>query len=151
MSPLLTFLFGAALLLLLLVYVGTTELKRKRLLGTILSVAAALLAVYTVKQIGIKKGIDLQGGSEFVVALPASNGHAAPAVASAKLPTASASANVLVVEDDPAVRDVVVSWLTEIGYRTNAASSAEHALAERDARAGVNRRAEAADANGFPA
>jgi CheY-like chemotaxis protein len=28
------------------------------------------------------------------------------------------------------VRDVVVSWLTEIGYRTNAASSAEHALAE---------------------
>ncbi len=69
MSPILTFLFGAALLLLLLIYVGTTELKRKRLLGTILSVAAALLAVYTVKQIGIKKGIDLQGGSEFVVEL----------------------------------------------------------------------------------
>jgi SecD/SecF fusion protein len=69
MSPILTFLFGAALLLILLVYIGTTELRRKRLLGTTLTVLAALLALYTVKQIGIKKGIDLQGGSEFVVEL----------------------------------------------------------------------------------
>jgi SecD/SecF fusion protein len=69
MSPILTFLFGAALLLILLVYIGTTELRRKRILGTILTALAVLLAAYTVKQIGIKKGIDLQGGSEFVVEL----------------------------------------------------------------------------------
>jgi SecD/SecF fusion protein len=69
MSPIITFLFGAALLLLLLVYLGTTELKRKRLLGTTLTVLAALLALYTVKQEKIKYGIDLQGGSEFVVEL----------------------------------------------------------------------------------
>lgn len=69
MSPILTFLFGAALLMILLVYVGTTELKRKRILGTLLTVLATVLALYTIKQIGIKKGIDLQGGSEFVVEL----------------------------------------------------------------------------------
>jgi SecD/SecF fusion protein len=69
MSPILTFLFGAALLMILLVYVGTTELKRKRILGTLLTVLATILALYTIKQIGIKKGIDLQGGSEFVVEL----------------------------------------------------------------------------------
>ena len=69
MSPIFTFLFGAALLMILLVYVGTTELKRKRILGTLLTVLATVLALYTIKQIGIKKGIDLQGGSEFVVEL----------------------------------------------------------------------------------
>jgi SecD/SecF fusion protein len=69
MSPILTFLFGAALLMILLIYIGTTELRRKRILGTILTALAVLLAAYTVKQIGIKKGIDLQGGSEFVVEL----------------------------------------------------------------------------------
>jgi SecD/SecF fusion protein len=69
MSPILTFLFGAALLMILLVYVGATDLRRKRLLGTALTILATFLALYTVKQIGIKKGIDLQGGSEFVVEL----------------------------------------------------------------------------------
>lgn len=69
MSPILTFLFGAALLMILLVYIGATDLRRKRLLGTALTVLATFLALYTVKQIGIKKGIDLQGGSEFVVEL----------------------------------------------------------------------------------
>lgn len=69
MSPILTFLFGAALLMILLVYVGATDLRRKRLLGTVLTILATFLALYTVKQIGIKKGIDLQGGSEFVVEL----------------------------------------------------------------------------------
>lgn len=69
MSPILTFLFGAALLMILLIYVGTTELRRKRILGTLLTVLATFLALYTIKQIGIKKGIDLQGGSEFVVEL----------------------------------------------------------------------------------
>jgi SecD/SecF fusion protein len=69
MSPILTFLLGSTLLFLLLIYVGTTELRRKRLLGTIITVLAAGLAIFTFKQLGIKKGIDLQGGSEFVVQL----------------------------------------------------------------------------------
>lgn len=69
MSPILTFLFGAALLMILLIYVGATDLRRKRILGTVLTILATFLAIYTVKQIGIKKGIDLQGGSEFVVEL----------------------------------------------------------------------------------
>ncbi len=69
MSPIFTFLFGAALLMILLVYVGTTELKRKRILGTLLTVLATALALYTIEQIGLKKGIDLQGGSEFIVEL----------------------------------------------------------------------------------
>ena len=69
MSPILTFLFGATLLMILLVYVGTTELKRKRILGTLLTVLATALALYTIEQIGLKKGIDLQGGSEFIVEL----------------------------------------------------------------------------------
>ena len=69
MSPLLTFLFGAVLLMLLLVYVGTTELRRKRILGTVLSVLGAALALYIIEQMGLKKGIDLQGGSEFIVEL----------------------------------------------------------------------------------
>jgi PAS domain S-box-containing protein len=94
-----------------------------------------LSSVYgSVRQSGgfVTVSSELGAGSEFVVALPASGGRTA---ATAGLPparpaAASVSASVLVVEDDPAVRDVVVSWLTEIGYRTNAASSAEHALAE---------------------
>ncbi len=69
MSPIFTFLFGAALLMILLVYVGTTELKRKRILGTLLTVLATALALYTIEKIGLKKGIDLQGGSEFIVEL----------------------------------------------------------------------------------
>ncbi|HEX7082812.1 MAG TPA: ATP-binding protein [Gaiellaceae bacterium] len=71
-------------------------------------------------------------GSRFLVALPVSD---RPAVApraepEPSEPAVAASASVLVVEDDPAVRDVVVSWLSEIGYRTGAAASAETALAE---------------------
>jgi len=72
----------------------------------------------------------LGSGSEFVVALPASDGRANAAAGGEPRSVAPGAASVLVVEDDPAVRDVVVSWLTEIGYRTHAASSAESALAE---------------------
>jgi PAS domain S-box-containing protein len=72
----------------------------------------------------------LGSGSEFVVALPASDGRADAVAGAAPQSVQPGAASVLVVEDDPAVRDVVVSWLTEIGYRTHAAASAESALAE---------------------
>jgi SecD/SecF fusion protein len=69
MSPILTFFIGAAILLLLLFYVGTTLHVRKRHYGTILIFLATAFAVLSVRNMGIKKGIDLQGGSEFVVRL----------------------------------------------------------------------------------
>ncbi|HVV59401.1 MAG TPA: response regulator [Gaiellaceae bacterium] len=92
-----------------------------------------LSSVYgSVRQSGgfVTVSSELGRGSEFLVALPASEGSPPAAIEAPAPPAGPVSASVLVVEDDPAVRDVVVSWLTEIGYRTNAASSAEHALAE---------------------
>lgn len=64
-----TFLVGASILLLLLFYIGTTRHDSKRRFGSLLILIATLFAVFTVREMGIKKGIDLQGGSEFVVQL----------------------------------------------------------------------------------
>jgi len=69
MAAISTFLVGASILLLLLFYVGTTMHERKRRYGTLLIFIATAFAIYTVNEMGIKKGIDLQGGSEFVVQL----------------------------------------------------------------------------------
>ncbi len=69
MNPYATFLVGASILLLLLLYVGTAVHKTKRLTGTLLIALTALASLYTVKALGLKLGIDLQGGSEFVVKL----------------------------------------------------------------------------------
>ncbi|MBE7494230.1 MAG: protein translocase subunit SecD [Verrucomicrobiaceae bacterium] len=64
-----TFLVGAAILLMLLVYVGTAVQTTKRRIGTVLILLATLSSLITVKQMGIALGIDLQGGSEFIVEL----------------------------------------------------------------------------------
>lgn len=69
MDPLATFFVGASILLLLLIYVGTAVQKTKRLFGTLLVAVTAAASLYTVKALGIKLGIDLQGGSEFIVKL----------------------------------------------------------------------------------
>ncbi|MEN3943943.1 protein translocase subunit SecD [Prosthecobacter sp. SYSU 5D2] len=69
MAPILTFLVGSSILLLLLFYIGTVRHDSKRLYGTLLIFIATIFAVITVNNMGIKKGIDLQGGSEFVVQL----------------------------------------------------------------------------------
>ncbi len=69
MSPILTFIIGAAMLMLLLVYVGTTNLRTKSFLGTILILIATGFSLITFKSEGIKRGIDLKGGSEFIVRL----------------------------------------------------------------------------------
>jgi SecD/SecF fusion protein len=69
MNPYATFLVGASILLLLLLYVGTAVHKTKRFTGTLLVALAAFASLYTVKMMGIPLGIDLQGGSEFIVKL----------------------------------------------------------------------------------
>ncbi|MBL9130923.1 MAG: protein translocase subunit SecD [Verrucomicrobiaceae bacterium] len=64
-----TFLIGATLLLMLLVYIGTAVHNTKRLVGTLLILLTTASSLITVKQMGIALGIDLQGGSEFIVEL----------------------------------------------------------------------------------
>lgn len=69
MNPYTTFLVGASILLLLLLYVGTAVHKTKRFTGTLLVALAAFASLYTANALGLKLGIDLQGGSEFIVKL----------------------------------------------------------------------------------
>lgn len=69
MDPFATFFVGATILLLLLIYIGTAAHKTKRFTGTVLVALTALSSLYTVRALGIKLGIDLQGGSEFIVKL----------------------------------------------------------------------------------
>jgi len=69
MPPIATFLSGAAVLLLMLFYIGTTVHLRKRWYGSILILLMTFCALLTVRNMGIKLGIDLQGGSEFIVRL----------------------------------------------------------------------------------
>lgn len=64
-----TFLIGATLLLMLLIYVGTAVHKTKRLVGTLLIALTAASSLLTIKTVGLSFGIDLQGGSEFIVEL----------------------------------------------------------------------------------
>jgi SecD/SecF fusion protein len=72
-----TFLGGAALIFLLMYYMGTTEHRRKKIIGTILTVAVSLFCIWAVdgwnplfgKPLNLKMGMDLIGGSEFIVEL----------------------------------------------------------------------------------
>lgn len=69
MQSILTFLSGSALVVLLLVYLGTVVPNTKRWIGTVLSLLAAALFIWAFAEFGMKKGIDLQGGSSFMVQL----------------------------------------------------------------------------------
>jgi SecD/SecF fusion protein len=69
MNPFATFLVGASILMMLLIYIGTAAHKTKRWVGTLLVALTAASAIYTAKTMGLKLGIDLQGGSEFIVKL----------------------------------------------------------------------------------
>lgn len=69
MNPFVTFLVGASILMMLLVYVGTALHKTKRRVGTFLVIVTACSALYTVNAMKLQLGIDLQGGSEFIVKL----------------------------------------------------------------------------------
>jgi SecD/SecF fusion protein len=68
-GPLLTFFVGAAVVFMLIFYVGTILNERKRRIGAILSTIAAAFAVLVLFAQPMKKGIDLQGGNEFIVQL----------------------------------------------------------------------------------
>ncbi|GEP45819.1 protein translocase subunit SecD [Brevifollis gellanilyticus] len=69
MHPIFTFLVGSAILLLLLFYIGSVVHSTKRKVGTALIALMTFFAIITVKNAGIPLGIDLKGGSEFVVRL----------------------------------------------------------------------------------
>jgi SecD/SecF fusion protein len=69
-----TFLFGIAVIGMLVFYIGTVNSSRKRWVGTVLVLAAVVFSLLTLKYKdgkfeGLKLGIDLQGGSEFIVQL----------------------------------------------------------------------------------
>ncbi len=79
MNPFATFLVGASLLMMLLLYVGTAVHKTKRIVGTLLVALTAFASVYTARTMGLELGIDLQGGSEFIVQLsPGKNDDGSP-------------------------------------------------------------------------
>ena len=69
MNPIVTFLSGAALLILFVYYLGTVAKDRKRVVGTALSLLVAIFFIVTFSKMGMKLGIDLQGGSTFLVQL----------------------------------------------------------------------------------
>ena len=66
MSPFLTFLSGLFLLILFFWYLSTDFSRRKRILGTVLTVALVMLCLSNFK---INKGLDLQGGTSFLIRL----------------------------------------------------------------------------------
>lgn len=69
MNPIATFLSGAALLILFVYYLGVVAQSRKRWAGTLLSLLVSVFFIWAFAKMGMKKGIDLQGGSTFVVEL----------------------------------------------------------------------------------
>jgi SecD/SecF fusion protein len=79
MNPFATFLVGASILMMLLVYIGTAVHKTKRIVGTLLVAVTAFASIYTVQTMGLQLGIDLRGGSEFIVQLaPGKNDDGSP-------------------------------------------------------------------------
>ncbi len=69
LSPSLTFLWGCVLLFLLFFYLGTVNHRGKKIGGTLLTVLMSLFCIWAFTSLGIKKGIDLGGGSAFTVEL----------------------------------------------------------------------------------
>jgi SecD/SecF fusion protein len=69
MNAYVTFLVGTAILLLLLFYIGTVMHTTKRRVGGALILLMTIFALFTFKNVGVPLGIDLKGGSEFVVRL----------------------------------------------------------------------------------
>ena len=76
-SPQVTFFWGAILIFLLFYYLGTADHRKKKLVGTVLSVLMAFFCIWAIsgwnvflgKPINMKLGMDLAGGSEFTVEL----------------------------------------------------------------------------------
>jgi SecD/SecF fusion protein len=76
-SPQVTFVWGAILVFLLFYYLGTAEHRRKKIVGTLLTVLITVFCLWAIdgwnvflsKPLNIKLGMDLAGGSEFTVRL----------------------------------------------------------------------------------
>src|SRR4051812_13340538 len=71
MTPAITFFSGIALLVLLGWYFGTDNALRKRLLGTVLTIAVTVMCLLSLQPIKekIRLGLDLQGGTAFLIRL----------------------------------------------------------------------------------
>ncbi len=74
MNPYVTFIAGTGLLLLWFFYMGTATHNLKRNLGSALAVLMGAFFVWAYQSEGLEKGIDLQGGSEFIVQLEPGTG-----------------------------------------------------------------------------
>jgi len=61
-SPNWVFLLGLGLLALFVMYFATEKVKKKRWIGSLLSVLVAALSIWLYESIGMEKGIELQGG-----------------------------------------------------------------------------------------
>lgn len=72
-----TFLWGAVLVFLLFFYLGTTENRKKKVIGTVLTVLMSFFCIWAIsgwnvfvgKPLNMKLGMDLAGGSEFTLQL----------------------------------------------------------------------------------
>ncbi|MEM0897594.1 MAG: protein translocase subunit SecD, partial [Verrucomicrobiota bacterium] len=61
------FLIGILIFVLFLWYFGTDSDQRKRVIGVILTLFTTAFCLYAVSTAGINRGIDLEGGSQFIV------------------------------------------------------------------------------------
>jgi len=68
-TPEITFLWGAVLIFMLFYYLGTTIHRTKKIVGTVLTVGVTAFCLWAWTGLGIKRGIDLGGGSSFTVQL----------------------------------------------------------------------------------
>ena len=71
MTPAITFFAGIALLVLLGWYFGTDNAFRKRMLGTVLTIAVTIMCLLSLQPLKqkIRLGLDLQGGTAFLIRL----------------------------------------------------------------------------------
>ena len=69
MNSYLVSLVGFGIMLMLLIYTGSARHRTKRRAGSLLILLMTAFALFSARQLGIPLGIDLKGGSEFVVRL----------------------------------------------------------------------------------
>ncbi len=69
------FLLGLGLLSLFVVYFATESARRKRIFGTILSIAVVALSVWLFQGLGMEKGIELQGGVSMEIKIRPAEGR----------------------------------------------------------------------------
>ncbi len=74
LTPSVIFLVGITILALFIWYFGSDSDERKRVVGTVLTILTTAFCVYAVVVAGIKRGIDLEGGSQFIVEIKPAEG-----------------------------------------------------------------------------